>query len=72
LAATATSTCSAKAGVTAKKNSTKDSKNLFIVDLQKFPLNSGFYRVTTITRPGFVGDPAFIIRRRPLLHADRK
>jgi hypothetical protein len=52
------------------KNSTKDSKNLFIIDLQKFPLKGGFYSVTTITRPGFVGDPIFIIRRQSPLHAD--
>jgi hypothetical protein len=41
LAATATSTCSARAGVTDKENNTKDSKNLFIIDLLKFPLKGG-------------------------------
>jgi hypothetical protein len=68
----ATSACSARAGVTAKENSTKDSKNFFIVDLPKFPLNGGFYSVTTIARPGFVGDSVFIIRRQPPLHAARQ
>jgi hypothetical protein len=68
----ATSACSARAGVTAKKNNTKDSKNFFIVDLPKFPLKDGFYIMTTIAHPEFVGDPVFIIRLRPPLHADSK
>jgi hypothetical protein len=45
LAATATNACSAKAGVTAKKKNTKDSMNLFISDLQTFPLNGAFHRL---------------------------